>query len=73
MALCQGGQPDADSIKMFVGQVPKNWDEGDLRNVFEEFGPVYQVCILRDKTSHQSRGKTSNIIFIDRLNAVIKC
>ncbi|GBL72805.1 hypothetical protein AVEN_128014-1 [Araneus ventricosus] len=50
-----GGQPDQDSIKMFVGQIPRHWNERDLTKIFEEFGPVYQISVLRDKISQQSR------------------
>ncbi|XP_076305927.1 CUGBP Elav-like family member 1-A isoform X26 [Tachypleus tridentatus] len=49
-------QPDPDAIKMFVGQIPRSWDENDLKKIFEEFGAVYQINILRDKITHQSRG-----------------
>ena len=53
-----GGQkePDADSIKMFVGQVPRSMDENDLRKMFEDFGPVFQINVLRDKVTGQSKG-----------------
>lgn len=51
-----GGQPDTDSIKMFVGQIPRHWNESDLTKIFEEFGPVYQISVLRDKVSQQSKG-----------------
>ncbi|XP_023223155.1 CUGBP Elav-like family member 2 isoform X10 [Centruroides sculpturatus] len=49
-------QPDPDAIKMFVGQIPRNWDENDLKTMFEDFGPVYQINVLRDKLTGQSRG-----------------
>ncbi|GFU41859.1 RRM domain-containing protein [Nephila pilipes] len=52
-----GGQPDPDSIKMFVGQIPRHWNESDLTKIFEEFGPVYQISVLRDKVTQQSKGK----------------
>ena len=52
-------QPDQDTIKMFVGQVPRTMDENELRGMFEEFGPVYQINVLRDKITGQSKGKTS--------------
>ncbi|CEF60392.1 RNA recognition motif domain and Nucleotide-binding, alpha-beta plait domain-containing protein [Strongyloides ratti] len=48
--------PDKDYIKMFVGQIPREWNENDCRKLFEEFGDVYQVNVLRDKSSQQSRG-----------------
>ncbi|XP_077530348.1 CUGBP Elav-like family member 1 isoform X13 [Haemaphysalis longicornis] len=49
-------QPDPDAIKMFVGQIPRSWDEGDLKKMFEDFGPVYQINVLRDKATGTSRG-----------------
>lgn len=49
-------QPDGDAIKMFVGQVPRNMNENDLRGMFEEFGPVHQINVLRDKITGQSKG-----------------
>ncbi|XP_076289464.1 CUGBP Elav-like family member 1 isoform X13 [Lasioglossum baleicum] len=49
-------QPDPDNIKMFVGQVPHDMDEEDLRTLFEEFGRVHQINILRDKITGSHRG-----------------
>ncbi|EEC08350.1 conserved hypothetical protein [Ixodes scapularis] len=48
-------QPDPDAIKMFVGQIPRSWDENDLKKMFEDFGPVYQINVLRDKATGTSR------------------
>ena len=42
-----------------------------LQVMFEDFGPVYQINVLRDKISGQSKGKTDtltvvhNVCFID--------
>lgn len=52
-----GEQPDPDNIKMFVGQVPRSMDENDLRELFEEFGRVHQINVLRDKATGASKGK----------------
>ncbi|RUS87579.1 hypothetical protein EGW08_004685 [Elysia chlorotica] len=52
----QQTEPDPDAIKMFVGQIPRHWDENDLKNLFEEFGPIHSMNILRDKITGQSRG-----------------
>ncbi|XP_050465585.1 CUGBP Elav-like family member 1 isoform X8 [Cataglyphis hispanica] len=49
-------QPDPDNIKMFVGQVPHDMDENDLRTMFEEYGRVHQINILRDKITGSHRG-----------------
>ncbi|XP_026480356.1 CUGBP Elav-like family member 1 isoform X2 [Ctenocephalides felis] len=51
-----GEQPDPDFIKMFVGQVPRSMDENDLRTMFEEFGRVHQINVLRDKMTGTSKG-----------------
>lgn len=50
-------EPDSDAIKMFVGQVPRSMDEDDLTKMFEQYGPVHQLNVLRDKVSGQSKGK----------------
>jgi len=50
-------EPDPDAIKMFAGQIPRYMDENDLQKLFEEFGPVYQINVLRDKVTNQSKGE----------------
>jgi RNA recognition motif-containing protein len=49
-------EPDTDSIKMFVGQIPRNMSEVELKMMFQEFGSVHQLNILRDKQSGESKG-----------------
>lgn len=41
---------------MFVGQVPKSMDEDQLREMFEEFGRVHSINVLRDKVTGVSKG-----------------
>lgn len=50
-------QPDPDSIKMFVGQIPRSWSETELRELFEPFGAVHQINILRDRTTNPPQSK----------------
>lgn len=50
-------QPDPDFIKMFVGQVPRSMDEAQLKEMFEEFGRVHTINVLRDKVTGLSKGK----------------
>lgn len=52
-------QPDPDTIKMFVGQIPRSWSETELKELFEPFGAVHQINILRDRTQNppQSKGE----------------
>lgn len=49
-------EPDVDSPKMFVGQIPHAMRDADLKKVFEEFGRVYEMSILREKVSNESKG-----------------
>jgi len=49
-------EPDLDAIKMFVGQIPRNMSELELKVMFEEYGGVYQLNVLRDKQSGESKG-----------------
>jgi RNA recognition motif-containing protein len=49
-------EPDPDTIKMFCGQIPRNMHESELREMFEQFGPVFQLNVLRDKQTGESKG-----------------
>ncbi|KAF7263004.1 hypothetical protein GWI33_003735 [Rhynchophorus ferrugineus] len=55
-------QPDPDTIKMFVGQVPRSMDENDLRQMFEVYGRVHSINVLRDKASGASKGGKSAFV-----------
>lgn len=57
-------QPDPDYIKMFVGQVPRSMDEAQLKEMFEEFGRVHQINVLRDKVTGLSKGEYSHFSHI---------
>lgn len=58
-----GEQPDPDYIKMFVGQVPKSMDEDQLKEMFEEYGRVHSINVLRDKVNGISKGKIFQFFF----------
>lgn len=49
-------EPDPNAIKMFVGQIPRDWSELECRTLFEEFGEIYSLNVLKDKSSGHSRG-----------------
>ncbi|XP_055363611.1 CUGBP Elav-like family member 1 isoform X5 [Betta splendens] len=55
--LDQSDQPDTDSIKMFVGQIPRSWSEEQLRELFEPYGAVYEINVLRDRSQSPPQSK----------------
>lgn len=47
---------DGESVKLFVGQVPKHMTEAQLLAMFREFAIVDEVNIIKDKATKASRG-----------------
>uniref|UniRef100_M1BEJ6 RNA binding protein n=1 Tax=Solanum tuberosum TaxID=4113 RepID=M1BEJ6_SOLTU len=52
----QEEQQSEESVKLFVGQVPKHMTESQLVEMFQEFAIVDEVNIIKDKTTRASRG-----------------
>ncbi|XP_075455555.1 CUGBP Elav-like family member 2 isoform X4 [Ascaphus truei] len=55
--LDHSDQPDLDAIKMFVGQIPRSWSEKELKDLFEPYGAVYQINVLRDRSQNPPQSK----------------
>lgn len=53
---------DADAIKLFIGQVPKTWDDKDLRPYFESYGQIHELTVLRDRLTRSHKGNFRSII-----------
>jgi len=49
-------EKDSDAIKLFVGQVPKNFEDKDLRPYLEPYGEIFDLSILRDKLNLAHKG-----------------
>lgn len=47
---------EGESVKLFVGQVPKHMTETQLLAMFQEFASVDEVNIIKDKATRASRG-----------------
>ncbi|KAE9460556.1 hypothetical protein C3L33_07556, partial [Rhododendron williamsianum] len=50
------GKHSEESVKLFVGQVPKHVTEEELLAMFKEFALVDEVNVIKDKTTRASRG-----------------
>ncbi|XP_016135437.1 CUGBP Elav-like family member 2 [Sinocyclocheilus grahami] len=60
-ALEHSDQPEPDAIKMFVGQIPRSWSEKELKELFEPYGAVYQINILRDRSQNPPQSKGAGV------------
>ena len=43
-------------MNIYVGNLSYKVDENDLKNIFEEYGAVTSVKIIKDKSSGKSKG-----------------
>lgn len=58
--MAEGQKPQnssEESVKLFVGQVPKHMTEAQLLAMFKEFALVDEVNIIKDKATRVSRGR----------------
>lgn len=67
----QARKHSEESVKLFVGQVPKQMTEAQLLAMFKEFAIVDEVNIIKDKATRASRGSTRALsLFLSLLNSV---
>lgn len=50
--------------KVFLGGLPSNLTETDLRNFFSRFGGVMEVVIMFDQEKKKSRGGLTHLLVI---------
>lgn len=59
-------EDEGESVKLFVGQVPKHMTEEDLVGMFKEVAIVDEVNIIKDKVTRASRGGKINFRYACR-------
>lgn len=47
---------DNETVELFCGQIPRNMSFKSVRQLFEKFGEISRLNILRDKNTGESRG-----------------
>lgn len=53
--------------KVFLGGLPSNLTETDLRNFFSRFGGVMEVVIMFDQEKKKSRGRLKTFVHVQIL------
>jgi len=44
------------ATKLFVGQIPRDWTESELRPLFEPYGEIHSLNLLLEKSTGQHKG-----------------
>lgn len=52
----EGRMADIDAIKLFVGQIPRTMNKEDLLPMFEEFGEIYSLSIIKHRVTNEHAG-----------------
>ncbi|QXV65242.1 RNA-binding protein [Mucilaginibacter achroorhodeus] len=61
-------------MKVFIGGLPLEVSEAELNAVFEDFGPVKSLRIIKDRETKQSRGfGFVEMVNDDEAKEAIKC
>jgi len=47
----------SERIKLFVGQIPRTWEESEVRLVLEPYGAIEELTVLRDRNTKVHKGE----------------
>ena len=65
-SIVNGSSSSNEPVKLFVGQVPRTWEAEQLRPVFESYGDIQDLSILKDRVTGQHKGTKLKFSSLDR-------
>lgn len=57
----------SDPVKLFVGQVPKHFEEDDLRPYLEPYGQIQELLILRNRATRMHKGNICSFFVLHNI------
>ena len=46
----------SNPVKLFIGQIPRTWEDSEVRQILEPFGAIRDLTVLKDRSTGVHKG-----------------